>query len=254
MKASVIIITKNQKKLLQKSLPVLLNQDLKDDYEIIVVDSGSTDGAREYVQRLPIKLIKIKPKVFNFAAAFNTGAKVASGEFLIRLSGDVIPRKIDFISQMIKPFQDPKVGATYGKYTITGRKGYTYPYFWSEWRFPSKETRYSVKPNLLKMRTGSEHMTEVTNLAGGCCSIRRSIWKSRPFNEKMPAAEDAEYSIYLHLKGFDIVYNPEADVTHEHKIENLKGSMWSEIKWRLIFNREIIKLFLLPGTRYTSRA
>ena len=254
MKVSVIIITKNQKNLLQESLPVLLRQDLKDRYEIIIVDSGSTDGAREYIQTLPVKLIKIKPERFNFAAAFNLGANKASGEFLIRYSGDVIPKKKDFRSQLIRPFEDPKVGATYGKYTITGRKGYTYPSFWSEKRFPSKVTKYSIKPNLIKMRTNSEHLTEVTNLAGGCCSIRRSIWKSRPFNEKMPAAEDAEYAIFLHLKGFDIVCNPEAEVIHEHKTGNLKGSIWSEIKWRLIFTRETIRLFLSPGTQYTSRA
>ena len=244
MRASVIIITKNQKELLRRSLPVLLRQDLKNEFEIIIVDSGSTDGAREYIQTLPVKLIRTKPESFNFASAFNVGAKEALGEFLIRLSGDVVPKKKDFISQMIKSFGDPRVGGAYGKYTLSGKRGYTYPFFWPAERFPSKVTRYSIKPNLIRMLFDKRHMGDVLGFAGGCCAVKRSTWEKRHFNERLFGAEDAEYALYLHLEGLDIVYNPKAEVVHEHKITDLRRDTLSEIKWRVALVWECTKLFL----------
>lgn len=223
MKVSVVIITKDQKDFLQKSLPVLLNQDLDGDYEIIVVDSGSTDGAREYVQSLPVELIKIQPETFNFAKAFNIGAKKAQGKYLVRLSGDVIPIGKNWLREMIKPFEDPTIGGTYGIYTITGREGYGYPDYWPAERFPQKLTRYSVRPTPLTGLFGdAEAREKAFNFAGGCCAIRRDLWQKRPFNEKFLAGEDAEYAWFLHLIGYDIVCNPKAKTIHEHELARSK--------------------------------
>jgi len=220
MKASVIIITKDQKHFLKKSLPILLKQNLKGGCEIIVVDSGSTDGAKEYALSMGAKLVEYKGK-WNYARAANMGVKEARGKFVIRLSGDVIPLKKDFLSQMIKPFEDLKVGGVYGRYTISGKRGYGYPDFWESWRFPKKQTRYSVRQYFLMglLGIGGVH---VYNFAGGCCAIRREIWKKRGFNEKLIAGEDAEYAWFLHVIGYDIVCNPSAVVLHEHKIKRVK--------------------------------
>ena len=245
MKASVIIITKNQKSYLQKSLTVLLNQNFEDKYEIIVLDSGSTDGAREYVEKLPVCLIKINSEKFNYAQVFNLGAKEAQGEYLVRLSGDAIPMGENWLVEMIKPFSDPKVGGTYGIYTISGRKGYGYPDFWPAERFPKRLTRYSVKPALF----GSfETRRKVYNFAGACCAIRKNIWQKRPFNERLIGGEDAEYAWFLHLIGYDIVCNPKAKVLHEHKISksrerSLIERLWF-YRWQRIFTWEITKYWL----------
>lgn len=245
MKVSIIIITKNQKEILQKSIPVLLKQRFNEDDEVIVVDSGSTDGAIEYVKNQPVKLVEIKPAIFNYAEAFNIGAKMSKGEFLIRLSGDVIPVGANFIKEMIIPFEDLKVGGTYGRYVTSGRKGYTLPFYWPERRFPKSLTYYSAIPNLFKYLFYFKHREEVTNFAGGCCAVRNDIWGKRPFNNKLSAAEDAEYALYLHLAGYSIVCNPKAIVLHEHeisrekKISNLFFSKWA---WQL--NLQMAQLLL----------
>lgn len=247
IEASVIIITKNQKHLLQKSLPVLLSQDFEGKYEIIVVDSGSTDGARNYVESLPVKLIKISPKSFNFAKAFNGGAKKAKGQYLVRLSGDAIPIEKNFLTEILKPFTNAKVGATYGRYIITGREGYGYPKYWPAERFPKKLIRHHVSPNPLKMIVSNKFWERVTSLAGACCALRGEISMERPFNERLIEAEDAEYAWFLHLVGYDIVYNPEAKVLHEHRVGQLKNtpfySEWCP-KWFWQLSWEIAKCYL----------
>lgn len=244
MKVSVVIITKNQKDLLEKSLPILLKQKFDEDFEIIVVDSGSTDGAVEYVKSQKIKLVKIKPENFNYAFAFNTGASKAEGEILVRLSGDVIPLRRDFLAEITGPFDDNKVGAVYGRYTISGRKEYGFPKFWPEKRFPEQLVEYSVRPNILKYFFDGKYRERITNFTGGCCAVRRSIWEKRHFNENLSAAEDAEYSVYLHLLGCKIVCNPKATVLHEHKIvsERLISEIFPKWVWQLNF--QVLKLFL----------
>lgn len=244
MKISVIIITKNQKELLQKSIPVLQKQKFSGEREIIVVDSGSTDGAVEYVKNQKVKLVQIGSSSFNYANAFNTGVKMAKGEFLIRLSGDVIPLNEDFIKEIVAPLVDNKVGAVYGRYTISGREGYGFPNYWPARRFPNKLVKYSVNPNLVKYVLDAKYRENITNLTGGCCALRKDIWEERPFNERLLAAEDAEYAIYLHLRGYDIVCNPQAVVLHEHKIvsERLISEIFPKWVWQLNF--QVLKLFL----------
>jgi len=260
MNASIIISTKDQKSYLQKSLPVLLNQNFKDKYEIIVLDSGSTDGAKEYIESLPVRLIKINPKSFNYSHALNVGAQKAQGEYLVCLSGDTIPIGRNWLSEIIKPFRDPKVGGTYGIYTISGRKGYGYPDFWPAERFPKRLTRYSVKPPLFG---NFETRRKVYNFAGACCAIRKNIWQKRPFNERLIGGDDAEYAWFLHLIGYDIVCNPKAKVLHEHKIsrsreKSLIGRLWL-YRWQRILTWEIAKywlkrmIFLNPYKKYSRK-
>lgn len=255
MDASVIIITKNQKYILQESLPIILKQSFPGKYEVIVVDSGSVDGAKEYARSLGVKVVEIKPQAFNFANAFNIGARTARGKYLVRLSGDVIPLGRSWLKEIVRPFSDPKVGATYGRYTVTGKKGWGYPDFWPAGRFPDKITRYSVTPtvfmgfNLFGNDFGNPKIREyVFNLAGGCCAIRRDIWLRRSFNEELIAGEDAEYAWFLHLAGYDIVCNPQARAIHEHKTsQSMRNSLLASIgitKWQWVFNWQIAKYWL----------
>lgn len=244
MLASVIIITKDQKSYLGQTLPTLLKQSIKEPYEIIIVDSGSKDGAKEYIKSIKskiVRLVEINPVNFSYSRAFNIGASYAKGKYLIRLSGDCIPTGSTWLNEMVKPFRDPKVGGVYGRYTITGKKGYGYPNYWPANRFPNKITRYSVTPTFLGVSFG-----DAFNFAGGCCAIRRKIWKQRPFNEKLLAADDAEYSWFLHLIDCDIIYNPQAKVIHEHKINPIKTfRAYSGINmWQWVFRWEILKYWL----------
>jgi rhamnosyltransferase len=254
MIASIIIITKNQKNLLQKSLPKLLRQKFSGNFEIIVVDSGSTDGAVDYTKKMSIKLVEISPDDFNYAYAFNCGAKIANGKYLIRLSGDAIPVSKNLINELTKPFKDDKVGGTYGKYVLTGKSGFTYPNFWSKDRFPPKQTRYTVKPSILSMIWNRNHTEKVMNFAGGCCALRKSLWEVRPFNENLIGGDDADFALFMHLLGYSIVYNPKAQVFHEHKMSEINIGLIKEVLWRMIFAKEIFKLMVIDFGIYDKYA
>lgn len=250
MKASIVIITKNQKSCLEKSIPVLLKQTLTNNqYEIIVVDSGSTDGALEFLKKLPVRVISYDRRDFNYAHAFNLGAAEAKGEILIRLSGDVIPLRQDFLEQMLAAFGDERVGGSYGKYTISGKAGFDYPDWWPASRFPAKLTRYKISPSIKNFLSKRKHL--ITSYAGGCCAMRRSIWQLQPWDESMSAADDAMYSWFLHECGYDIVYNPHAVVLHEHPIHRSVSKLWWQKivprRWQWQQAYKITKYYLLKA-------
>ena len=246
VKVSIIIITKNQRGILEKSVPAILKQKVDFKFEVIVVDSGSTDGAIQFLKKQKVRLIQIKPEEFGYAKAFNIGARKAGGGILVRLSGDVIPLEDNWLEEIVTDLGRPKVGAVYGKYTISGRKGYAYPNFWPARRFGKKKEVFSIaNPFFIFGRT-----KKATTLAGACFSTKREFWEKRNFNELTIEGEDADYAFYLHLLGYDVVYNPKAMVLHEHLISRNRPDLWSYLiffrgvaKWQLVLWWEFLKLW-----------
>lgn len=256
MKASVIIIAKNQKHFLQKTIPILQKQNKK--VEIIIVDSNSNDGTLEYLNNEDVIVVEYDSSHFNFSHAFNIGAERANGDILVRLSGDAIPHGKTAIEELLKPFKDSKVGGTFGKYVISGKLGLGYPEFWPASRFPEKETRYHVKPPFLAgvsifgWEINRKHNSEIFNFAGGFCAVRKYIWENRPFNEDVWSGEDAEYAWYLHMNRYDIVYTPKAEALHEHPVTKQQTKSLVDFLnlWQFIFNWQIVKAWL---EKYTSQ-
>jgi rhamnosyltransferase len=112
---SIIILTKNQKRFLKQSLPMIFTQTFK-DFEVIIVDSGSIDGSLEIMENYPVKILKIKMVPFNYAKAFNFGASKAKGDYLVRLSGDAIPANQYWLENLLKGLESKKVVGTYSRY------------------------------------------------------------------------------------------------------------------------------------------
>ena len=114
MKISIIVLCKNQLHYLQKSIKILLEQKIDYPYEIVVVDSGSTDGTIDFLKtHQELKLLQIDPKTFHFSKTFNWASEKCSGDILVRLSGDVIPTNKFFLKNLIKQFDDPQFVSTY---------------------------------------------------------------------------------------------------------------------------------------------
>ena len=101
---SVIIPTHNQKEILAKTLDYLILQDYpKDQYEIIVVDDGSTDGTQEMVKskmgsKVGLRYLYQKQRGPHFAR--NLGIEKARGEIIIFVDSDIFTPP-NFISEHV---------------------------------------------------------------------------------------------------------------------------------------------------------
>ncbi|HID60619.1 MAG TPA: glycosyltransferase [Hadesarchaea archaeon] len=86
-KVSVVITAHNYGKYLKQCLESTLNQNY-DDYEVIVVNDGSTDNTTEVLQEYENRVKIINLPGLGLAAACNRGIAATSGEYIIRLDAD----------------------------------------------------------------------------------------------------------------------------------------------------------------------
>lgn len=107
---SVVIVTFNGKKFLEDCLSSLTRQTFR-DFEIILVDNGSSDGTAEYIRKqFPLVILIESGKNLGFSGGTNAGIRAARGEFIFTLNNDTIACS-HTLKELIQPMlTDPKVG------------------------------------------------------------------------------------------------------------------------------------------------
>lgn len=116
--ASIAIPTFNGQEYLEDLLIAALEQECSFNYEIIVIDSGSTDRTLEILEKFhkDVLLHKIPNSEFGHGKTRNLAAKNAKGEFIVYLSQDAVPAHNKWLESMIEPFYlSPKVFCVVGK-------------------------------------------------------------------------------------------------------------------------------------------
>src|SRR6266545_1529120 len=107
MKVSVIVAARNAEMTLPGCLAALDAQQFpRADFEVIVVDDGSTDRTAEAACAAGASVISIPSS--GPAAARNRGAAIASGELLVFTDADCAPDP-GWLRALVSPFEDPEV-------------------------------------------------------------------------------------------------------------------------------------------------
>ena len=113
MKASILIRCLNELDNLRILFPLLESQTFK-DFEIIFIDSGSTDGSFEFVKNykseIPIILEEIDKSMFSFGRSLNMAAnKSTYKDKLISLSAHCFPTSDEWLEKILINFKTPDV-------------------------------------------------------------------------------------------------------------------------------------------------
>ena len=83
MDVSIVIPTKNAGDLLDKVLNAVFTQKTDYTYEVICIDSGSSDNTLDVIGRYPVKLYQIAPSEFGHGKTRNFGASKGTGKFIV---------------------------------------------------------------------------------------------------------------------------------------------------------------------------
>lgn len=122
---SVIIPTYNREHLLGRALKSIFNQTYK-DFEVIVVDDGSTDNTEKIIRDFSVlKINYIKhAKNKGEGAARNTGLKAAKGEYVAFLDSDdeCLPEKLEKEMAVFQR-ESPRLGVVYSDMCEVERNG-----------------------------------------------------------------------------------------------------------------------------------
>ncbi|MEI8143431.1 MAG: glycosyltransferase family A protein [Candidatus Berkelbacteria bacterium] len=205
MKASIIIRTKNEAKRIGEVLELLVAQTEK-DFEVIIVDSGSTDQTlvivKKYDTQLDLKIFEIEPEQFSYPFACNYGAKRALGDILIYISGHSIPIGKNWLRDGLMNFEDKKIAGVYGSV------------------LPSKDASvvefFGYLPGYFTQRKNANHV-KMGIMGNTNAAIRRELWEKHSFDETyIDGGEDGEWAYYHIQKGFDVVQDPKFAVHHSH--------------------------------------
>lgn len=103
--ASFILPVYNGQKYLKKTIESVLNQSIH-DFELIIIDDGSTDKTHDIIKQFNDFRIKYYKNEFNIGLikTLNIGVKLANGEYILRIDADDIctPRRLEYQIEFMK--------------------------------------------------------------------------------------------------------------------------------------------------------
>lgn len=114
---TVAILTYNGETYLDDILTALQGQEYDGDYDVLVIDSGSTDRTLDIVAAHPgVALHRIPNEQFGHGVTRNLAASLAEGEIVAYLTHDAVPAHEHWLSAIAAPFRDdPRIAAVLGK-------------------------------------------------------------------------------------------------------------------------------------------
>ncbi|EEF57037.1 glycosyltransferase family 2 protein [Pedosphaera parvula] len=196
---SIIIRSFNEGWALKETLPALQAQEYK-NWELIVIDSGSTDGSVDLICKAqPKHFIQIKPHEYNPSRVMNQGMQLAKSEFGIFLNADATPQGSNWLRPLVAGLQDPQTAAVFGRQIPRPDCQAVFAY---DYERCFGENRESAK---------WEHFFSMVS-----SGLRKDIWSKRGFLEKMQYSEDDEYTRWCRAQGYKVVYCPDTVVMHSH--------------------------------------
>lgn len=200
---SVIVPTYNRLPRLKQVITALESQDYpREQYNVVIVSDGSTDGTDDYLRNLDtsLQLIFVAQSNQGPAAARNAGIKHATGEYVLFIDDDIIPapRLIAEHMQLHASHQDLVVLGpmlTPGDFKMAP---------WVAWEQAMLYKQYAAMQNGKFQPTGRQFYTGNTSLA------RRHLLETGGFDERFRRAEDVELAYRLKAHGVRFVFNPQA--------------------------------------------
>ena len=215
---SIIIRTLNEEKYLSELLEAIKSQKINNfKYEIIIVDSGSTDKTLEIARQFKCRITFIKKKDFSFGRSLNLGCSFSKGKYLVLISGHCVPVDENWLYNLVVPIINGEVYYSYGKQI--GR---------DTTKFSENQIFEKYFPNISQVPQDNFFCNNAN------AAISRAIWHKYKFNEILTGCEDMELAKRLFEDGGKIGYVSEALVYHIH------DESWNSVMNR--FERESLAL------------
>lgn len=196
---SIIMRSFNEAWALRETLPALKAQAFQ-KWELIVIDSGSTDGSPELIRRMqPRHFLQISSQEYNPSRVMNQGMQLAQSEFGIFLNADATPQGPDWLEPLVAALRDPRTAAVFGRQIPRPDCRAVYAHDYDRCFGPQRESIFW------------DHFFSMAS-----SGIRKDIWAQRGFDERLQYSEDDEYTRWCRAQGYAITYVPQSVVMHSH--------------------------------------
>lgn len=214
---SFVMRTNNEEKLIGKVLKSLFHQTYQ-DFEVIIVDSGSTDKTLVIAKKFPILLIEVKPKEYNPSYSLNLGITKAKGKYIGIISGHSLPISKAWLKDGLANFKKNRQAAAVTGHYTENPIGY----------------RSQTLGRLLfkfERRPKEEFCPWMTNTNS---LIKKDCWQEYPFDEKLFGCEDYDWACEMITRGYNIIKDPKFSVFHSHPYLGRPGYVQRVPRWQKI--------------------
>jgi glycosyltransferase involved in cell wall biosynthesis len=206
--ASVAIPVRNGAALLPALLAAIRRQKVDGELDIVVVDSGSTDGSAALCERAGARVERIPPDAFSHGGTRNRLMELARGDRVAFLTQDALPAHDAWLAALTAGFSGEDVGLVCGPYLPTPDASAMVRRELEEWFAtipPVARGPVGVKP-----APGPHTFYSSANGA-----VSRAAWERVPFRD-VPYAEDQRLAVDMLNAGFTKAYVAGAAVIHSH--------------------------------------
>jgi rhamnosyltransferase len=257
VKVSIILLTKNGSTYLEEVLRRVFAQEFEEEFEVIAIDSGSTDRTKQILAKFPIRLKEIPPSVFNHGETRNLGAELSKGEYLVYLTQDATPMDGKWLERLVRPLQEDRLVA--GAFSS---------------HHPREGCHLMEKRQILQTELTSGKTMRINTAIGNpeyernrypfvwfsntSSCIRKEVWGKFPFR-KLEFAEDQDWAWRVLEAGYKTVYVPDSIVIHSHHyrpVKNFRRHFEHARAMKEIFGKEEFRLFknIFVATRDSVKA
>jgi GT2 family glycosyltransferase len=256
-KISVVILSHNKIDYTRTCIHSLLGTDYP-DWELIIIDNGSTDGTVEWLNtfrkeakndNIHVKLILNSGNI-GCSTARNQGIEAAAGELIAFCDNDIALRNRNWLRVMSEDLQAPDIG-------MVGPK-IIFPFEPFNIQCAGAAVTPSGRVQFIGRGENRDNplfndRKEVQCLISACCMVKKSVLeKVGGFDEIFNPVEyeDIDLCYRIRSHGFKILYNPAVEMYHFENVttegtENLpntylivKHSMIFKKRWKQMFEKE----------------
>ena len=176
--------------------------------EIIVIDSGSTDGSLEIISGFDgVRLIRQTRDAFGHGRTRNLGVELSRGKWVVFLNGDAVPDDPYWLSALIRPLQrDSGILGVFSRH------------------IPRADCPLYMRRDLLRsMPENNGRQWDAWDpfrpvpFSTVSAAVPRSLWRKIPFFDAIDIAEDQEWARRVLNSGGRLVYEPRSRVVHSHR-------------------------------------
>lgn len=201
MRASIVIRAKNEARYFGEVLEAVFRQRFDGRFDVVVVDSGSTDGTLGIARSYPVRLVEIPPESFTYGRSLNIGIAHADGDLIASLSAHSTPADDRWLSSLLGPFADSAVAGVYGRQLARAD---------------------ATRLELLGMRVSGvtddrpRRHTRNPMFSNANGAFHGELCRRVPFDESVRGAEDLVWARHMLEIGHIVAYEPRAAVYHSH--------------------------------------
>lgn len=216
--ASVVVPTFNAGPDFTETLDGIFSQKTPFDFEVLVLDSGSSDGTVGLAERSGAAVHRTPASAFDHGATRDLGLSLSKGDYVALLVQDAVPLGGRWLAAMVEDLEnDPQVAGVYGRQLPRPQGSPLARVLVTNAPTASAERREQSAGSAEHYRAlppRQRHALALFDNVSSC--LRRSVWEEIPFG-RTGFGEDLRWGEGAVEAGHKLVYEPRSAVVHSHE-------------------------------------